>query len=313
MPGAKEPGTANYETAAAPAAGYTVMGAVTMVAKITLPGDTSQLAARLVDVSPDGTTKQLVERGLWRPTNNGFQVFQLFANGWKVEAGHKLRLEVLPRDAATATPPTLPGLSNYGRPSNNQQDATIKYADIRIPVVESPGALGGLVQSPAKKVLPARPGVELANGYGSIGSETIADYAARVEPPCPTGTAGTTPPDCKPVGAKAKAGKKAKVKGKKLEISLSCADSNATCAAGTIKVVGAPKGKDAKGKLGKQAKGTIAKGKGKELEGGEAAKVSLKLTGKGKKVLSKLKKLPAKVKIDGSDAGKITIKGTKKK
>ena len=67
-----------------------------MVARITLPGDTSQIAARLVDVSPDGTTKTLVERGLWRPTNQGLQVFQLFANGWKVEEGHVLRLELLP-------------------------------------------------------------------------------------------------------------------------------------------------------------------------------------------------------------------------
>ncbi|MCO5327769.1 MAG: acetylxylan esterase [Solirubrobacterales bacterium] len=308
--GAKEPGSANYETAPAPTGGYTVMGAVTMVAKISLPGDNSQIAARLVDVAPDGTTKQLIERGLWRPTQSGFQVFQLFANGWKVEDGHVLRLELLPRDAATTTSGNPPGLSNYGRPSDGQQDATISHADIRIPVLENPGALGGLVQAPAKKVLPARPGVELANGYGSIGSETIADYANRIEPPCPTGTAGTTPPDCKPADAKAKVvGKKGKVKGKKLQITLTCEDSNASCAPATVKV----QGKVKSAKKGKAKKTTLAKGSGIQLEPGETQTVSLKLTGKGKKAVKKTKKIKADVIINGEKSGKVTIKGKAKK
>jgi len=130
-PGAEEPGTANYELPAAPAGGYTVMGAATVIANINLPGDNSQIAARLVDVSPDGTTKTLVERGLWRPRKQGPQVFQLFANGWKVEEGHVLRLELLPRDAAQKTPGGF--LSNYGRPSNGQQAATIDNVDLRVP------------------------------------------------------------------------------------------------------------------------------------------------------------------------------------
>jgi hypothetical protein len=125
------------------------MGAATVVARITLPGDTSQIAARLVDVSPDGTTKTLVERGLWRPENKGLQVFQLFANGWKVEEGHVLRLELLPRDAARTTGGGF--LANYGRPSDDQQAATIEDVDIRVPVLEAPGSLDGLVSDPAPK------------------------------------------------------------------------------------------------------------------------------------------------------------------
>ncbi len=283
------------------------MGAVTMVARFTAPGENHQVAARLVDVAPDGTTKTLIERGLWRPGGNGFDVFQLFANGWKVDAGHVLRIELLPRDSAQTTPGGF--LNNYGRPSNDQPDVSVKFADIRIPVVEAPGALGGLVQSPAKKVLPARPGVELARGYEGIGSETITEYGSRVDP-CPAGTAGTTPPDCKPANANPKlAGKKGKVKGKKVRISLTCEATNASCAPATVKLVGKVKS----GKKGKAKKTTIAKGSGIQLQPGETKTVSLKLTGKGKKAIKKSKKIKADVILNGDKAGKVTIKGKAKK
>ena len=45
-----------------------MMGAVSVIAEFTLPGDTSQVAARLLDVAPDGT-ETLVDRGLWRPAD----------------------------------------------------------------------------------------------------------------------------------------------------------------------------------------------------------------------------------------------------
>jgi dienelactone hydrolase len=173
--GAKEPGTANYELAPAPAGGFTMLGSPTVVAKITQAGVNSQIAARLVDVSADGTSKTLVDRALWRPASSGFQVFQLTPNAWKVEQGHVLRLELLPSDNggdATAL------LSNYGRPSNDQQPATIEKVDLRIPTLDAPGAAGGLVKAPVEKVLPDVPGVELANGYEDIGSETLTQYAA---------------------------------------------------------------------------------------------------------------------------------------
>ena len=280
--GVKEPGTANYRTSPAPAGGFTVMGAVTMVAKIALPGDSSQIAARLVDVAPDGSTKQLIERGLWRPTQSGFQVFQLFANGWKVEQGHVLRLELLPRDAYLTSSGNPPTPFDYGRPSDNQQDATISHADIRIPVLENPGALDGLVKSPAKKVLPDRPGVELAPGYESTGAIAIAEYPSLVD-------------------ARTKlASKKAKVKGHKVRVKLTCEESNVSCAEAKIKV------KSAK-------KTTLAKGSGIQLEPGETQTVSLKLTGKGKKAVKKTKKIKADVIINGEKSGKVTIKGKAKK
>ena len=180
--GSKEPGSANYDTAPAPAGGYTVMGATTVVAKVSAQnGLDSQIAARLVDISPDGQSEILVERGLWRPATSGFQVFQLHANGWKVEEGHTLRLELLPRDSGQAEPNGF--INNYGRPSNDQQPVTVSDVDMRIPVLESPGALGGLVKAPAPRVLPDHPGVELAKGNEGIGSITMADYEKSLAAP----------------------------------------------------------------------------------------------------------------------------------
>jgi hypothetical protein len=84
-------------------------------------------------------------------------VFQLHPNGYKVLAGHVVKLELLPNDANTAAG------NSYGRASNNQQNVTIENLQLRLPVVESPGALGGLVEEPAAKVVPA--GYTLAAGF----------------------------------------------------------------------------------------------------------------------------------------------------
>ena len=280
-PGAKEQGTADYELPPAPAGGYTVMGAATVVARITLPGDTSQIAARLVDVSPDGTTKTLVERGLWRPTNQGLQVFQLFANGWKVEEGHVLRLELLPRDAAQKTPGGF--LSNYGRPSNDQQAATIDDVDLRVPVLEAPGALGGLVTAPAPKVLPNRAGVELAPGY-----------ADAVSIKGDLGLAG-----------------KPTVKGKKLKVAMSCDDSaNYSCRKARLKLKGAPKGKHDRGK-----NAVLARGKDIRVDAGDTRTLRLKLTKRGRKVFggrNGVGRLRTEVFIRGDSTGFTTTKRTGK-
>ncbi|MGB0119312.1 MAG: CARDB domain-containing protein, partial [Solirubrobacterales bacterium] len=86
-------------------------------------------------------------------------------------------------------------LTNYARPSNSPNAITIENLELRVPVVETPGSLDGMVKAPATKVLPDVAGAELAPGYGAIGSESVVDYGARVDP-CPDGTTGTYPPDC---------------------------------------------------------------------------------------------------------------------
>jgi hypothetical protein len=159
--GADQPGTAAYRLEPAPTEGYTLLGAATVIAKFTVPGDTSQVAARLLDVAPDGQ-ETLVARGLWRPETGGptKQAFQLHPNGWTFAAGHVAKLELLPAD-------TNPGLTGgYGRASNDQQPVTVKQLELRLPVREEPGSLGGLVAAAAERVLPE--GEELAADFATL-------------------------------------------------------------------------------------------------------------------------------------------------
>jgi predicted acyl esterase len=152
--------TATYRMDPVPTGGFTLLGSPTVVADITSPGSDSQIAARLLDVDPGTNTQTLVARGLWRPaitSDPEQQVFQLHPNGYRFADGHVVKLELLPKDSNTAA------ANSYGRTSNNQQNVTIENLQLRLPVVESPGALGGLVEYPAAKVLP--PGYQLAAGF----------------------------------------------------------------------------------------------------------------------------------------------------
>jgi Acetyl xylan esterase (AXE1) len=151
--GADEQGTANYRVHAAPAGGYTLLGSSTVIAHFKLPGANSQVAARLVDVAPDGQ-KTLVARGLWRPKVSSHpirQAFQLHANGWHFAQGHVAKLELLADDAS------------YGRASNDQQDVRVHNLELRLPVRQPPGSLGGLVKAPAAEYVPD--GYTLARGF----------------------------------------------------------------------------------------------------------------------------------------------------
>jgi hypothetical protein len=154
-PGADQAGTASYRLAAAPSGGFTLMGSPTVIVDINNVSPTSQLAARLLDVGPSGT-ETLVARALYRPEiNSGSamtrQVFQLHPNGWKFDTGHIAKLELLPAD----TP--------YGRQSNGQGVINVSNLELRLPVLEQPGAQGGLVQLPAGKVVPS--GYQLSPDY----------------------------------------------------------------------------------------------------------------------------------------------------
>ncbi|HNF82598.1 MAG TPA: acetylxylan esterase [Solirubrobacterales bacterium] len=282
-PGGKETGTASYELDPAPAGGFTVLGAPTVVAKIQQEGVNSQIAARLVDVSPDGTTKLLVARGLWRPQGEGFQVFQLHANAWKVEEGHVLRLELLPKDASV--PAGL--VANYGRPSNGQTDATVTDLDLRIPVADQPGAAGGLVSAPAAKVLPDRPGVKLAPGYDTDDQVPIDDY----EPP---------PVDHPKTIRKRIVIGKVQIKGKRVLIKAGCPKTATVCPKARITVAGAKR----------KTRGTLARIKGVVVKPGENRLVSTRLTKRGQKVLkqSRGRKLAVKVTVKPAGMAKRTVR-----
>jgi predicted acyl esterase len=147
-PDTDQPLSANYRLGAAPAGGYTLMGSPTIIANIESPSPNSEIAARLVDVGPEGT-ETLIARGLYRP-NGGSQeiVFQLHPQAYHFAAGHVPKLELLSSDVP------------YGRWSNLQTNVTVNSLELRLPVMDQPGSLGGLVQTPAPKVVP--PGYTLA-------------------------------------------------------------------------------------------------------------------------------------------------------
>jgi predicted acyl esterase len=153
-PAADQDGTASYRSAPVGAGGFTLLGSPTVVADITSHGSDSEIAARLLDVDPSTDTEMLVARGLWRPaiSNQAVQqVFQLHPNGYRFAPGHVVKLELLPSD------------DPYGRASNNQDQVKVEDLELRLPVLEAPGALGGLVQAPAPKVVP--PGYTLARDF----------------------------------------------------------------------------------------------------------------------------------------------------
>jgi hypothetical protein len=144
-------GSVSYDLPSSQAAGFTLMGAPTLIADIASPGPTSEIAARLLDVAPDGL-QTLVARGLWRPApGSARQVFQLHPNGYPFAAGHIARLQLLPADVP------------YGRPANGQAPMTFSNVEVRLPVRQRPGALGGIVKRPAPKVVP--PGMKLARDF----------------------------------------------------------------------------------------------------------------------------------------------------
>lgn len=160
------PAGAIYKLDAAPADGYTLLGSPTVIADFDAPGDNTQVAARLMDIAPDGTQK-LISRGLWRPEAGGpaRQVFQLQPNGWEFSEGHVAKLELIPDDAP------------YGRPSTGQEAVIVANLELRLPVAESPGALSGLVGDAREPVLPE--GTQLAPGFDLTAPETTVKLVPK--------------------------------------------------------------------------------------------------------------------------------------
>ena len=84
-------------------------------------------------------------------------MFQLHPNGYRFADGHVAKLELLPKDSNTVAG------NSYGRTSNNQANVTVENLELRLPVLEAPDSLGGVVEDPVTKFVP--PGYTLAPGY----------------------------------------------------------------------------------------------------------------------------------------------------
>ena len=256
-PGADLSGVATYRLPAATGSGFTLMGSPTAVATIGSPVANSELAARLLDVAPNGT-ETLVDRQLYRPqVGTARQVFELHPSGHLFAAGHVAKLELLPKDAGGSQ------LSDYGRPANGQADVTVSNLDLRLPVLEGPGAGGGqVVASPA---LPLPCGQAIAPQYSS------ASYVRA------TLGAGNL-----------------KRKGKSVKVPVDSAPGSQPCQV-QVKLLG-KKSKKKKGKKGaaaaKKKKKKVKKKRvlGKAtatIAGGQSGIVKVKLTKSGAKRLGK--------------------------
>jgi hypothetical protein len=114
------PGTALYTLP--PSKGWTLLGAPTVLAKLSVSGTAAQIAARLWDVAPDGASQTLVARGTYRPIGSGApERFQLHANGWRFAPGHVPKLELLGADAP------------YTRVSNGAFAIAVNSLALRLP------------------------------------------------------------------------------------------------------------------------------------------------------------------------------------
>jgi dienelactone hydrolase len=256
-PGADISGVATYRLPAATGSGFTLMGSPTVVATIGSPVANSELAARLLDVAPDGT-ETLVDRQLYRPqVGSSRQVFQLHPSGHLFVAGHVAKLELLPKDAGGSA------LNSYGRPANGQGDVTVSNLDLRLPVLEGPGAAGGqVVASPA---LPLPCGQAIAQQYSSASFVRATLGAGKL-----------------------------KRKGRSLKVPVDSAPGSQACKV-QIKLVG--KRSKAKKNKGKRSVSVAKKKKGKKkrvlgkatatIAGGQSGIVKVKLTKNGAKSLGK--------------------------
>jgi hypothetical protein len=164
-------------------------------------------------------------------------------------------------------------------------------------VTESPGALGGLVKTPAPKILPDDRGpVDLASGYSA--SQTMAAWVASRPGPEPA-----------PTVEKLKVTGPAKASGKKLRLKVSCPASAGSCAGARIFIEGAPKSRRARG-----AGVLIASKGGVKAKPGSAKTITLNLTGPARKLMrgrKGVKKLPVKVYLNstaGETVKKLTLK-----
>lgn len=154
---AGNPQAANYLLPKASSRGFTLMGSPTVIADFRETDPNSQVAARLLDLAPDGS-QTLVARAVWRPqvaSKPVRQVFQLHPDGYRFEPGHAPKLELLSSDPY------------YGRPSNGQQPIQVSNLEMRLPVLEKPGSQRGFIKAPAPKTLPK--GYKLAKGFQNFG------------------------------------------------------------------------------------------------------------------------------------------------
>lgn len=213
-PAVDNPTSANYRTEAATGEGYDILGGAMLLMRLDVSGPSDQLAARLLDVGPDGR-ETLIERGLLRPdvnSPNEIQTLQLHPNLWRVAAGHSLKLELLADDA----PYSHVNATDAGDAAA-QRPIVVRNLELRVPTIQGEGA-GGVVKAPKLRYLP--PGYRAAPGFEAMTTDKAPDFDSP-----------TT--KVKRVKAKKlKPGKKARRKGSNVKIKFAGSDEGGSGIAG---------------------------------------------------------------------------------
>ncbi len=128
-------GIASYSSDPLPAPA-TMIGATRATVDFALTGSTKglQLNARLYDISPDGSAA-LVDRGPRRVTAGeaaaGTLRMDLHGNGWRFDAGHRIRIELAQDD----TP--------FVRATDEPSSLALSRVSLAIPVREASSTIGG--------------------------------------------------------------------------------------------------------------------------------------------------------------------------
>ncbi len=206
-PAGDDPAAASYRTGVAGGGGYEIRGGAMLLMRLDVTGASDQLAARLLDVGPDGR-ETLIERGLLRPrvgAPDAIQFLQLHPNLWHVAAGHALKLELLAADGPYSHV-NDPGAGDAAA----QHPIVVSAIELRVPTAEGAGA-AGVVVAPKRRYLP--PGYAAAPGFESLTTTRAPDF----DPPSTRIR--------KIRGKKLKRGRRARRRGAKLRIRFGGSDA----------------------------------------------------------------------------------------
>jgi X-Pro dipeptidyl-peptidase (S15 family) len=264
---ADQSGVATYRLPAATGSGYTLMGSPTVLARIDSPTANSEVAARLLDVDPNGT-ETLVDRQLFRPAvGTAIQVFQLHPTGHLFAPGHVAKLELLPKDNGAGP------VGGYGRQANGQGTVTISRLDLRLPVLESPGAAGNQVKVALPKALPC--GEEIAPQFSSVSYLRASLGEGKV-----------------------------KAKGKTVKVPVDSAPGTTPCRV-QVRLLGSGKGTKSRAAKKRKKKGNVLGRVTVTIPGGTSKTVKVKLSKHGRSAVSRGRKI--RVQVTTIDAAGNTV------
>jgi hypothetical protein len=270
---ADQSGVATYRLPTPAGNGYTLMGSPTVIARIASPAANSEVAARLLDVDPNGT-ETLVARQLFRPAvGTAIQVFQLHPTGHLFAPGHVAKLELLPEDNGGGP------VGGYGRQANGQGTVTVSKLELRLPVLESPGAAGNQIQAAEPKALPC--GEEIAPQFSSVSYLRASLGDGKV-----------------------------KAKGKTVKVPVDSAPGTTACRV-RVQLLGSGKGTSGRSAKRHKKKGNVLGRRSATIAGGQSKTVKVKLSKHGRSAVSRGRKIRVKVTTLDAAGNTVQIKRVK--